>query len=112
MMLQSDFFARSRLFAAASSPACVFSGPVYAPVMNNNTTTLSFTKEEPWRIFRIMAEFEDSFEVMSRVGPGVTVFGSALTPSKHPCYQATVTLAKELAQHNHAVITGRAPGIL
>src|SRR5882762_9737515 len=88
----------------ASSPACVFSGPVYAPVMNNNNTTLSFTKEEPWRIFRIMAEFVDSFEVMSRVGPGVTVFGSARTPSKDPCYQATVTLAKELAQHKLAVI--------
>ncbi len=80
--------------------------------MNNNNTTLSFTKEEPWRIFRIMAEFVDSFEVMSRVGPGVTVFGSARTPSKDPCYQATVTLAKELAQHNLAVITGGGPGIM
>ncbi len=78
----------------------------------NNNTTLSFTREEPWRIFRIMAEFVDSFEVMSRVGPGVTVFGSARTPSKDPCYQATVTLAKELAQHNLAVITGGGPGIM
>src|SRR5882724_12489184 len=112
MMLQSDFFTRSRLFAAASSPACVFSGPAYAPVMNNNNTTLSFTKEEPWRIFRIMAEFVDSFEVMSRVGPGVTIFGSARTPSKDPCYQAAVTLAKELAQHKLAVITGGGPGIM
>src|SRR5882672_2248456 len=92
-------------------PACVFLRLVYAPAMNNNPT-FSFTKEEPWRIFRIMAEFVDSFEAMSKVGPGVTIFGSARTPSKDPCYQAAVTLAKELAQHNLAVITGGGPGIM
>ena len=80
--------------------------------MNNNNTPLSFTKEEPWRIFRIMAEFVDSFEVMSRVGPGVTIFGSARTPAKDPYYQATLTLAEGLAKHNLAVITGGGPGIM
>ena len=43
---------------------------------NNN-----FVREDPWRIFRIMAEFVDSFETMSKVGPAVTVFGSARTKS-------------------------------
>ena len=43
----------------------------------NNNTRISFIKEDPWRIFRIMAEFVDSFEALSQVGPGVTVFGSA-----------------------------------
>ncbi len=77
-----------------------------------NNTTISFIKEDPWRIFRIMAEFVDSFETLSRVGPGVTIFGSARTPSNSPYYQATVTLAKELAHHNLAVITGGGPGIM
>jgi hypothetical protein len=83
---------------------------VYAATMNN--TTISFIKEDPWRIFRIMAEFVDSFETLSQVGPGVTIFGSARTPSNNPYYQATVTLAKELAQHKLAVITGGGPGIM
>jgi uncharacterized protein (TIGR00730 family) len=78
----------------------------------NNSSANNFLKEDPWRIFRIMAEFVDSFETMSRVGPAVTIFGSARTPSNHPCYQATVTLAKELAHHNLAVITGGGPGIM
>ena len=43
--------------------------------------------EDPWRIFRIMAEFVDSFETMSRVGPAVTVFGSARMKPSDPCYQ-------------------------
>ena len=60
----------------------------------NNYTTGSFIKEDPWRIFRIMAEFVDSFEALSQVGPGVTIFGSARTPSKDPYYQATVALAR------------------
>src|SRR5581483_7327762 len=89
------------------SPRCL----VYALAMNNNTT-LSFIKEDPWRIFRIMAEFVDSFEALSQLGPGVTVFGSARTPSNNPYYQATVTLAKALAKHNLAVITGGGPGIM
>ena len=79
--------------------------------MNNNTTG-SFIKEDPWRIFRIMAEFVDSFEALSQVGPGVTIFGSARTPSKDPYYQATVALAKGLAGHKLAVITGGGPGIM
>src|SRR5882724_864989 len=71
--------------------ACVFWRGVYARRMSN--TTLSFIKEDPWRIFRIMAEFVDSFEVMSQVGPGVTIFGSARTKPNDPYYQATMTLA-------------------
>src|SRR5450631_951991 len=71
-----------------------------------------FIREDPWRIFRIMAEFVDSFETMSQVGPAVTVFGSARTPANNPYYQATVTLAKELARHKRAVITGGGPGIM
>lgn len=71
-----------------------------------------FLQEDPWRIFRIMAEFVDSFEIMSRVGPAVTVFGSARTTPKHPMYKAAVELGRELAEHHLAVITGGGPGIM
>ena len=77
-----------------------------------NKPPLSFTKEDPWRIFRIMSEFVDSFEIMSQIGPAVTVFGSARTPKSNPYYKATVKLAKGLAKNNLAVITGGGPGIM
>jgi uncharacterized protein (TIGR00730 family) len=77
-----------------------------------NDTKITFTKEDPWRIFRIMAEFVDSFETLSQLGPGVTVFGSARMQPSDPHYQAAVELAKELAKNKLAVITGGGPGIM
>lgn len=59
-----------------------------------------------------MAEFVDSFETLSRVGPAVTVFGSARMKPANPYYKQTVELARELARHNFAVITGGGPGIM
>jgi uncharacterized protein (TIGR00730 family) len=78
----------------------------------DNGTKVAFIKEDPWRIFRIMAEFVDAFEVLSRVGPGVTVFGSARIPRANPWYEKTVELTRGLAKHNLAVITGGGPGIM
>ncbi len=75
--------------------------------MNN-----SFIKEEPWRIFRITSEFVSSFEVLSQIGPAVTIFGSARMRKTNPYYKAAETLAKGLAKHNLAVITGGGPGIM
>src|SRR6266480_1239999 len=83
---------------------------VYVPRMDNHT--FGFTREDPWRIFRIMAEFVDSFETLSQVGPAVTIFGSARTSRTDPCYKTAVELGRGLAQHNLAVITGGGPGIM
>ena len=80
--------------------------------MNGNGTTISFIKEDPWRIFRIMAEFVDSFETMSQVGPAVTIFGSARTKPGSLYYEMAANLAKGLAQNKLAVITGGGPGIM
>jgi uncharacterized protein (TIGR00730 family) len=77
-----------------------------------NSNPMPFTREDPWRIFRIMAEFVDSFETLSKVGPAVTVFGSARTPPTDPYYQASVGISKALAKHRLAVITGGGPGIM
>src|SRR5712692_6636369 len=78
----------------------------------NNHTDPAFIKEAPWRIFRIMAEFVDSFESLSRIGPAVTVFGSARMKPSDPHYKAAVELAKGLAKHGLPVITGGGPGIM
>jgi uncharacterized protein (TIGR00730 family) len=69
-------------------------------------------REDPWRIFRIMSEFVDSFMTLSEVGPAVTIFGSARTKPSDKYYRAAVAIAKGLAQHNLAVITGGGPGIM
>ena len=74
--------------------------------------TTSFIREDPWRIFRIMAEFVDSFQTLSQAGPAVTIFGSARTRPNDKYYRAAAAIAKGLAQHNLAVITGGGPGIM
>ena len=78
--------------------------------MNSNPT--GFIREDPWRIFRIMAEFVDSFETLSAAGPAVTIFGSARTAKADPYYKMAVTIAQALAKNNLAVITGGGPGIM
>ena len=72
----------------------------------------TFIQEDPWRIFRIMAEFVDSFQTMSQVGPAVTVFGSARTPVDDRNYHAAMEIAKGLAKHRLAVVTGGGPGVM
>jgi hypothetical protein len=84
---------------------------IFAAVSNQNHGE-SFITEDPWRIFRIMSEFVDSFETLTRIGPAVTIFGSARTPPTDPYYQAAEKLARELARNGLAVITGGGPGIM
>jgi uncharacterized protein (TIGR00730 family) len=74
--------------------------------------TPDFTQEDPWRIFRIMAEFVDSFEAMSKIGPAVTVFGSARTRPNDRLYKRAERLGRLLAEQGYAVITGGGPGIM
>jgi uncharacterized protein (TIGR00730 family) len=81
----------------------------YSRLMNEPS---SFVREDPWRIFRIMAEFVDSFQTLSQVGPAVTIFGSARMRPNDRYYRAATEIGKKLAQHNLAVITGGGPGIM
>lgn len=67
---------------------------------------------ESWRIFRIMAEFVEGFEVLSGVGTAVSLFGSARTRPDEPYYKAAEETARLLAKSGLAVITGGGPGIM
>jgi len=67
---------------------------------------------EAWRVFRIMSEFVEGFEVMSEVGNAVSLFGSARTKPDHPDYLAAVETSRLLAAAGFAVITGGGPGIM
>jgi len=71
-----------------------------------------FTSEETWRIFRIMSEFVDGFETLSRVGRAVTIFGSARMKRNNKYYGLATQMAKALAKAGYAVITGAGPGIM
>ena len=68
--------------------------------------------QDTWRIFRIMSEFVEGFERLGRVGPSVSVFGSARTPPGTPYYDMAVAVGRTLVEHGYAVITGGGPGIM
>jgi len=70
------------------------------------------SKEESWRIFRIMAEFVESIEVLSGVRDAVTIFGSARVKPGDKYYQMAEKLGRLLAQNGFSVITGGGPGIM
>jgi len=70
------------------------------------------SKGESWRIFRIMAEFVESIEILSNVHNAVTIFGSARLKPDDPYYQMAERLGMLLAQEGFAVITGGGPGIM
>lgn len=78
----------------------------------SETQDKSYRKEEPWRLFRIMAEFVEGFESMEKVGPAVSIFGSARTDRTSKNYKIAEALGKELCKAGFAVITGGGPGIM
>ena len=68
--------------------------------------------EEPWRIFRIMSEFIDSFETMAKHKRLVSVFGSARTKPDDPVYQDCVRFGELLTDAGYGILTGGGPGIM
>ncbi len=67
---------------------------------------------DSWAIFKIMAEFVDGYDRMSKIGPGVSVFGSARTKPDSKYYQMAVEVSRLLAEGGYGVITGGGPGIM
>ncbi len=69
-------------------------------------------RHEAWRVFRIMSEFVEAFETLARVGPAVSVFGSARTRPENKYYRLAVDCGRKLVEKDFAVITGGGPGIM
>jgi uncharacterized protein (TIGR00730 family) len=67
---------------------------------------------DSWAIFKVMAEFVEGFEKLAKIGPCVTIFGSARTLDNHPYYTMTEEIAAKLVRHGYGVITGGGPGIM
>ena len=67
---------------------------------------------DSWHIFKVMAEFVEGFDKLSKIGPCVTIFGSARTPKTDPNYVLAVDIAYKLVKNGYGVITGGGPGIM
>ncbi|MGY6558729.1 MAG: LOG family protein [Nitritalea sp.] len=67
---------------------------------------------DSWVIFKVMSEFVQGFEKLAKIGPCVSIFGSARTPQDHPHYKCAEEIAAKLVRHGYGVITGGGPGIM
>jgi uncharacterized protein (TIGR00730 family) len=67
---------------------------------------------DSWAIFKIMSEFVNGFERMGRIGPCVSIFGSARTKPEDPIYLLTEKIAYKISKAGYGVITGGGPGIM
>jgi uncharacterized protein (TIGR00730 family) len=67
---------------------------------------------DSWMVFKIMSEFVDGFQKMSRIGPCVSIFGSARTKPENPYYLLAEDIGLKLTQNGFGVITGGGPGIM
>ena len=67
---------------------------------------------DSWAIFKVMAEFVEGYEKMARIGPCISVFGSARTKPENPYYEQAAECARLLVESGYGVITGGGPGIM
>ncbi|MEA1935347.1 MAG: TIGR00730 family Rossman fold protein [Thermodesulfobacteriota bacterium] len=70
------------------------------------------TKDDTWRMFNIMAELVEGFDVLSRIHPAVTIFGSARSHPNSSNYKTTEKVARLLAENGFNVISGGGPGVM
>jgi uncharacterized protein (TIGR00730 family) len=92
-----------------------FSGPVTEDeklLQSPSTDPTDFTRQDTWRVMRIMSEFIEGFDNLADVTKGVTIFGSARTHPEDPQYRAAQETARLLAMQGFAVLTGAGPGIM
>ena len=67
---------------------------------------------DSWAIFKIMGEFVNGYEKLSRIGPCVSIFGSARTKPDNPYYELAERIARKITENGYGVITGGGPGIM
>lgn len=68
--------------------------------------------QNSWQIFKIMGEFVEGFEKMSKIGPCVSIFGSARTKPESIYYQMAEEIAFKLVKEGYGIISGGGPGIM
>lgn len=68
--------------------------------------------ENSWTMFKVLAEFVEGFERLNKIGPCISIFGSARTKPDHKYYKLAVSIAKRLTEEGFGVISGGGPGIM
>src|SRR6516165_3491995 len=71
-----------------------------------------FTSKDTWRIFRIIAEFVEGFEMLAKIPPAVAIFGSARSLPGSIAYERAHAIASLLGKNGYSVITGGGPGVM
>lgn len=74
--------------------------------------TDEFPTTDAWRVFRFISEFVEGFETLARLGPSVSIFGSARLPPEDPYYHMAIDVAKHITKRGFSIITGGGPGIM
>ncbi|MFQ5882522.1 MAG: TIGR00730 family Rossman fold protein [Candidatus Methylomirabilales bacterium] len=69
-------------------------------------------EDDTTRLYRIMAEFVEGFETLSKIPPGVAIFGSSRATPHDPYYRVAEGIARLLVQNGFAILTGAGPGIM
>jgi uncharacterized protein (TIGR00730 family) len=77
------------------------------PIYRGNTQS-----DDTWRVFKIISEFVDGFEKLSKIGKAISVFGSARIKEGDPNYEAARAIGHEIAKAGFKVITGGGPGVM
>jgi len=67
---------------------------------------------DSWQIFKVMSEFVEGFEKMNKIGPSVTIFGSARAKKDSKHYKIAQKIAQKLAEEGFGIITGGGPGVM
>lgn len=75
-------------------------------------TWYNIKTEDSWRVFKILSEFIEGFDKLSKIGPCVSIFGSARTKPDNPHYKTAQEIAAKLVKKGYGVITGGGPGIM
>ena len=82
----------------------------------NNQTRLRWqadlTGENSWTMFKVISEFVDAYDILNRIGPCVSIFGSARTKPEHKYYKLATEISRALVKEGYGVITGGGPGIM
>ncbi len=105
----------STLFHAKNTAPVKFpraTSEIYKEQEEKSYDKSAFTHEPTWRIFRIMSEFVEGFQFLTKFQKEVTFLGSARLQPGTPYYEDAVKLARMLAQEGYTIITGGGPGIM
>lgn len=80
------------------------------PFKQRNWTQVNASNS--WSMFRIMSEFVDAYEKMDKIGPCISIFGSARTKPENKYYKLSIKIAERLVEEGYGIITGGGPGIM